>query len=35
MHTNPEETSHRRLHHELQQAIAMINRDEIGALTES
>ncbi len=32
MFTSPEETVHRRLHHELEQAITVINRDQIGAV---
>ena len=33
MQAHPEETAHRRLHHELQQAIALINRDQISAVS--
>jgi hypothetical protein len=33
MLSSPEESVHRRLHHELEQAIAAINREQIGAIT--
>lgn len=33
MLSSPEEHEHRRLHHELEQAITKINRDQIGAVT--
>lgn len=33
MLSSPEEHEHRRLHHELEQAIAKINRDQISAVT--
>ena len=32
MLSSPEESEHRRLHHELEQAITTINRDQIGAV---
>jgi len=33
MFSSPEEHEHRRLHHELEQAITTINREQIGAVT--
>ncbi len=33
MLSSPEEHEHRRLHHELEQAIVAINREQIGAVT--
>lgn len=33
MNSSPEEPEHRRLHHQLEQAITTVNREQIGAVT--